>query len=62
MMPCSGLQGFGSGISLPPNREDVRAEVFTPPDLKNLGAKGRPGIVYVSGLTPPLVPKVAMGR
>lgn len=56
------MQGFGSGISLPPNREDVRAEIFTPPDLQNLGAKGRPAIVDVGGLAPPLVLKIAMGR
>lgn len=46
---------------MPPTREDVRAEVFTPPDLINLGAKGRPGIYSVAGLFPPLVAKIAMG-
>lgn len=55
------LQGEGTGISLPPTREDLRAQILTPPDLIDLGPLGRPGIVSVKALVPPAVPTVAMG-
>lgn len=56
--------GAGSGVSLPPTREDNRAEILTPPDLVNLGPLGRPSITSVAGValangTAP--PRIAMG-
>lgn len=56
------LQGFGSGIKLPKTREEFRAEIFTPPDLKNLGVKGRPAVQFVATWPPPIVPNITMGR
>lgn len=59
ILPC--LQTIGSGVSLPPTREDFRTETLTLPDLLNLGPLGRPGIVSVKGLALPAVPSIAMG-
>ena len=36
---------------MPPNREEMRIEILTPPDMVNLNANGRPAITSISLLT-----------